>query len=207
MSTANVVLVEDNIAALNDALVYDAFSLFSIPPGAIICPASEVLAGSVAGLPAPIALTYRELARVVIERLELNPAAYAVECWSNRSLEGNFSVDYHLDNDEHLRRETGRLSVPSWGSIYYAGPDTAGVGGTYFNPPLVEAEVDACLFATPQFADVVSPAGRLVSFRPGRVVIFDGRCPHCVEPFAHIASPRVTILMNLWPNTQAPHAR
>lgn len=196
--------VEDDGSALDPALLYDVFAQFSIPPGTVIFQLTDVLTGAVQVLPAPIFHTYRALIRIAVDRLSLNPTAYVVECWSNRTFEVGLRVDYHIDNDENLRQKTGRLSVPTWGAIYHAGPSALEVGGTWFDPPPVDPLREDRLFASPLFADVISPAGRLVTFRPGRFVMFDGRCPHCVVPFGSLPTPRVTILFNFWPKERLP---
>ena len=198
--------VEDDGMAVDPALVYDVFARFSIPPGTVIAELSDMQTGGVQALPAPISGTFRALVRVAVDRLGLNSTAFFVECWSNRTFEVGPKVDYHLDNDETLRRKTGRLSMPTWGAIYHAGPRAPDVGGTWFDLPPLDPLKEDRLFTFPLFADVVSPEGRLVSFRPGRFVMFDGRCPHCVAPFGPLPTPRVTILLNFWPKERIPRA-
>ena len=206
MSIEEWLFVEDDGMALDPALVYDVFARFSIPPGTVIAKLSDMLTDGVQALPAPISATFRALVRVVVDRVGLNQTEYFVECWSNRTIEVGPMVDYHLDNDENLRRKTGHISVPTWGAIYHAGPGAPEVGGTWFDlPPLDPLEKDR-LFASPLFADVISPEGRLVSFHPGRLVMFDGRCPHCVAPFVALPTPRVTIMLNFWPKERIPRA-
>ena len=197
---AERLFVEDVGHALDPDLVYNVFSQFSIPPGSVNFQLSEVLIGFAHTLPAPIMGTFRALIRIAVDRIGLAPSACTVECWSNRTFGVGPRVDYHVDNDEKLRRDNGHLSVPTWGAIYHAGPADGEVGGTWFDPPLEDPCQEERLFASPLFADIVSPRGRSVSFRPGRFVMFDGRCPHCVIPFGPMVSPRVTILLNFWPN-------
>lgn len=203
----NLWVYDDAVRVLDTMLVYNVFAQFSIPPGSVTCASKEALAGTIPALPGPIARTYGALVCAGIERLGLDPAAFTVECWNNRTFESGTEVDYHVDNDEVLRQATGRLSVPAYGLIFHVGPDGEGVGGTWFDPPSRALGADPRLFTRPNYADIVSPAGRLVSFRPGRLVLFDGLCPHCVEPFARIASPRVAILVNFWPNERGPAPR
>ena len=88
--------------------------------------------------------------------------------------------------------------MPDRGLIFYTGPDKEDVGGTYFNPPIKDTVDDNKLFCNPLFDDVANDTGRSVSFLPGRLILFDGRCPHCVVPFEKLVNPRVTILANFW---------
>ena len=178
--------------------VYDVFSKFSLPPGLVIGDLEHALNGKMEGLPAPIAGVYREILRVAVVELAIDLGSTKIECWSNRIFEAGTVVDYHVDNDEKFRRRTGNLIMPKWGLIFYVGPDEQGVGGTYFNPPIEKPEDDNNIFCSPVFDEVVRDGGESVPFQVGRLVLFDGRSPHCVVPFKRLTRPRVTILANFW---------
>ena len=180
--------------------IYDVFSRFSLPPGLLTGPIQAALEGKIPHCPAPIAAVYSEILRAALERWSLDAPDARVECWHNRCHESSSSVDYHLDNDEELRRRTGEVRTPRYGLIFHAGPPAANVGGTYFNPPLDDPSADPNLFRHPRYDTVISSQGRLTAFVPGRLIVFDGRCPHCVEPFASTDLPRVTIMANFWAN-------
>ena len=178
--------------------VYDVFSRFSLPPGLVIDDLDHALNGKMEGLPAPIAGVYRRILQVAVEELTIDLGAARIECWSNRIFEAGSVVEYHVDNDEIFRRRTGNVVMPNWGLILYVGPDEQDVGGTYFNLPIEKPEDDNNLFCNPIFDEVVKKGGRSVPFHVGRLILFDGRSPHCVVPFERLTRPRVTIMANIW---------
>lgn len=186
------------IQTLDLVPVYDVFSRFSLPPGLVTCDLDCALQGDIDGLPTPIGGVYREILRAAVDELDVCVGSFRVECWTNRAWEVRSEVEYHVDNDEILRRRTGSVVMPDRGLIFYAGPDEQEAGGTYFNPPIEGAADDKDLFCNPLFDDVATDMGRFVPFLPGRLVLFDGRCPHCVVPFNRLVSPRVTLLANFW---------
>jgi hypothetical protein len=198
-SSHNWIRVSENPVASPDMqILYDVFSEFSLPPGIILACLSEALTGNVDGVPELVGLVYGRILDAVVRMLDVDVSCYKVELWSNRVHQVGPDVDYHLDVDERIRANTGAVCTPDYGVIFYVGPDGRELGGTYFNPPLADAGKDARLFKHPAFSEVVSEAGIWVSFRPGRLVVFDGRCPHCVAPFPYMPNPRVAILANLW---------
>jgi hypothetical protein len=199
MSSTEWLKVDDNrLKPLNNAAIYDAFSRFSLPPGLLSGSLGQTQEGGLAPCPAPIAAVFGELLTAAVEMLGVMAPDVRVECWNNRCKGSGSAVDYHLDNDEQLRRRTGEVRTPDHGLIFHAGPEQDGIGGTYFNPPLDDPLSDANLFEHPRYHDVLTDEGRLVPFAPGRLIVFNGRCPHCVEPFADTDLPRVTILANFW---------
>lgn len=199
MSSAEWLRVDDKILKpLNIKVIYNAFSQFSLPPGLISGSLAQAQKGRIAPCPAPIAAVFGELLTAAVEMLGVMAPDVRVECWNNRCRGSGSAVDYHLDNDEQLRRRTGEVRTPDQGLIFHAGPEQDGIGGTYFNPPLDDPLSDATLFQHPDYQDVQTDQGRLVGFRPGRLIVFDGSCPHCIEPFAATDAPRVTILANFW---------
>jgi hypothetical protein len=192
-------ILDDALGRLDLAAVYGVFSEMSIPAGVIKAPLVSALRGRIDGLPPAIAGVYKELLSIFIRHTQVEPSLYSVECWSNRSRHVTRSVEYHLDNNEVLRKATGVVETPSYGLIFYIGPEKGDVGGTYFNPPIEGHWSDSRLFNRPDFGDVITEEGILVPFQAGRIVIFDGRCPHCVAPFPEFGRPRVAILCNIWP--------
>jgi hypothetical protein len=191
-------VIDNQVPRLDLAAVYGVFSEIRIPSGLIKEPLSAALNGVIVELPDPLATVYKELLSIVVSHLELKTCQYMVECWSNRNISVGQNVDYHLDNDENEREKTGNVLSPAYGIIFYVGPENFDVGGTYFNPPIKDFHDDQRLFNMPQFNAVITTSGILVPFKPGRIIIFDGRCPHCVAPFAEVERPRVTILCNVW---------
>lgn len=191
-------VLDNPVPRLDLAAVYGVFSEIRIPSGLIKEPLSAALNGMFSELPDPLATVYKEILSVVVDYLDLKVCEYKVECWSNRNKFVNQNVDYHLDNDENERKMTGNVLSPAYGMIFYVGPEGFDVGGTYFNSPIKNFHDDQKLFNMPQFDAVVTTSGVLVPFKPGRIVIFDGRCPHCVAPFVEVERPRVTILCNVW---------
>lgn len=198
-------IIFDISTLLDNSIVYNAFSKFSIPPGTAVCSIDELLSASYAFLPKSILGVYRVIVREAVLRMPSPQEACWVECWNNRALEGSNDVDYHVDNDERLRKQSGILSVPNWGLIYHVGPQslTEG-GGNWFNTARGSYRSDPHLFVRPRFEDIVSPMGRLVEFKPGRIILFDGCYAHCVEPFLALSDPRVTILVNFWAGALPP---
>ena len=199
MSNQDWIRIRDGeYPSLDVISIYDVFSKFSLPPGLVTCDLDRALKGKIEGLPEPIAGVYRRILRVAVDELAVGVGTARVECWSNRIFEARNAVEYHVDNDEKFRRRTGSVVMPEWGLIFYVGPDEQEVGGTYFNPPIKKPKDDNNLFCNPLFDEVVKNAGRCVPFHVGRLILFDGRCPHCVVPFERLSRPRVTILANIW---------
>ena len=180
---------EGELRTLDVVTVYDVFSRFSLPPGLLTCDLERALRGDIEGLPAPIALVYRELLRVAVNELGIGVGELRVECWSNRTWEARREVEYHVDNDEVLRRRTGEVIMPDRGLIFYTGPDKEDVGGTYFNPPIKDTVDDNKLFCNPLFDDVANDTGRSVSFLPGRLILFDGAMPSLRRAIREIGKP------------------
>ncbi|MDP9572181.1 UNVERIFIED_ORG: hypothetical protein J2W66_002666 [Agrobacterium larrymoorei] len=191
---------EKRLQHLDLDAIYSAFSQFSLPPGVFFADVGSALTGMIEGLPNAVAMVYREILVAAVDVMGLDTSSLRVECWSNRAKGGSGIVDYHVDNDEDLRRRTGEVAVPKLGLIFYTGPSKGKVGGTYFNPPINSATEDLNLFRRPPFDSIVHGNGRLVEFTPGSLVLFDGRCPHCVVPFREVIEPRVTIMANFWQN-------
>lgn len=196
MSISNWLSVYDNEQVLPDlGAVYDVFARIAIPPSVIWATGSEAVEDSI-GLPVALAQVFGAVARSVLRLADLDPKDHDIECWSNRLFSVGDSVEYHVDNDEALRRETGRVRSPIVGSVLYVG---GGGAGTWFRPPVPTCDADPRLFANPNFGELRREGGTYVPFSVGRLVIFDGRCPHCVAPFPVMPQPRVALLCNIWP--------
>lgn len=182
----------------NLALVYDVFARTAVPPSSFWARGDDAVRNSIDGLAPELAHFFGNLAQVVFSHLGLDPTQHEVECWSNRAYRVGPRVELHVDNDETARASTGVVTTPQHGAIYYVG-GAEGVGGTWFRPPLTEVDQDPDLFQRPEFARVIERDGVAVSFVPGRLIVFDGRMPHCPMPFAPVGRPRVALLCNIWP--------
>jgi hypothetical protein len=191
--------IEHTFGAAQLAAIYEVFAEVRIPPGIFRLRLDQLCDGNVHGLPLGISDTYRRLAELLFEHAGIEaPENFVVECWSNKNHKVDAArVEYHVDNDEDLRRRTGIVRTPLCGLILYVGPDDGEIGGTYFNVPACWSK-DRRLFQRPRFDEVFNDLGMLIQFQPGRVVVFDGRCPHCVVPYEYISRPRVTLLCNAW---------
>ena len=183
-------------------VISEAYGIFSnamLPPGTTyIRPENLNSPASYSNCKSTIALFFLEFAARALEAAQLDSWTQ-FEVWTNRSTHCSDHVDYHLDNNEELRRQTQKIETPKCGFILYLGPDSSGIGGTYFNPPIVSPEADKNLFRHPRMEDVTTTSGIYIPFNVGRLVVFDGRAPHCVVPFSH--SPkgtRVALLGNAW---------
>lgn len=195
MATRDFVRIQDEVLSDVELLeVWQQFAEITIPAGSIFTDSAGLRKRASAGQFVE-GLVYRLLHR---ELAYVGPQS-RVEFWVNRSVEVTDTVDYHVDNNESLRARSGKVRMPATGAIFYAGPLQGDVGGTYFNPPLADAGNDQRLFTRPQFCDVQTKAGIAVPFRSNRLVVFDGRCPHCVIPYRSKGDkPRVTLLFNIW---------
>ncbi len=182
----------------NLALVYDVFARTVVPPSSFWARGADVVSGSIDGMRPELAHFFGTLTREVFSQLRLDPADHEVECWSNRASSVGSRVELHVDNDEAARASSGVVTTPQHGAIYDVGGADE-VGGTWFGLPLNEVDQDPDLFQQPEFARVIERDGVAVPFVPGRLVVFDGRMPHCVVPFGPVQRPRVALLCNIWP--------
>lgn len=182
----------------NLALVYDVFARTVVPPSSVWVRGDDAVRSSIDGMAPELGHFFGTLTQVVFSHVGLDPTDHEVECWSNRSHTVGSQVELHVDNDEAARASSGVVRTPLYGAIYYVGGADA-VGGTWFRPPLTEVDQDPDLFQRPEFARVIERDGMAVSFVPGRLIVFDGRMPHCVMPFAPVRRPRVALLCNIWP--------
>jgi len=180
------------------AAIYDVFSRIAIPPSTVWARGDDAVRRSIDGLTPELAHVFATLAGAVLGDVGLNPAHHDVECWSNRLHAVGERVELHVDNDEVVRASTGVVITPRYGSIFYVGGSKA-VGGTWFRAPLADVDQDQDLFQRPHFARVKEGGGMAVPFVAGRLVVFDGRMPHCVMPFTSVERPRVALLCNVWP--------
>ena len=180
--------------------MYQVFSKVIIRSDLVFFSESEIKSFS---SDAPIKRILKQFAQEVIFDVEkwqeLSLKHYSCEIWSNKNLSAPEQVAYHVDNDESLRQQTGEICMPLFGAILYIGPPQLNKGGTYFNPPLEHPSHDPILFQMPDYKSVVHDDGQLIPFRTSRLIVFDGRCPHCIQPFqASSHSPRVALLCNIW---------
>ncbi len=182
----------------NLALVYDVFARTVVPPSRFWVRGDEAVRGAIDGMRPELAHFFGNLTQVVLGLLGLDPTQHEVECWSNRTYSVGSQVELHVDNDEVARAASGVVTTPQYGAIYYVG-GSEGVGGTWFRPPLTEVDRDPDLFQRPDFGRVIERDGVAVPFVPGRLIVFDGRTPHCPMPFAPVRRPRVALLCNIWP--------
>lgn len=191
--------VHDMPWAFHDlAVVYDVFARTAVPPSSVWVHGDDAVRGSIDGMAPELAHFFGNLAHVVFSHLGLDPIQHEVECWSNRAHDVGSLVELHVDNDEAARASSGVITTPQYGAIYYVGGSEA-VAGTWFGPPLTEVDQDPDLFQRPEFARVIERDGVAVPFVPGRLIVFDGRMPHCPMPFAPVVRPRVALLCNIWP--------
>lgn len=182
----------------NLALVYDVFARTVVPPSTFWGRGDDLVRGLIDGMRPELAHFFGTLTREAFSHLGLDPGDHEVECWSNRANSVGARVELHVDNDEAARASTGVVTTPQYGAIYFVGGSEE-VGGTWFGPPLTEADQDPDLFQQPEFARVIDRDGVAVPFVPGRLIVFDGRMPHCVMPFGPVQRPRVALLCNIWP--------
>ena len=110
------------------------------------------------------------------------------EYWCNvQKPSGKFALDWHQDKDEVLQAQTGQISCPAIGTIYYCFPHQV-TGG--------------CLEVMPetwtQMPPPIPPIDDLERVRPiyNRLVIFDASRWHRVAPI--VTGTRYAFLVNLW---------
>jgi hypothetical protein len=142
-------------------------------------------------------LQHRETAQAYVENLAarlapvLGAAAVGYEWWSN---DGNH-LDWHVDKDETLFRETGTMLHPLWSTVFYTEVAIRGPGGDLIllsdasqPAPYVH---DLTGKEIPQKHHALSPCtNRLVVFRRG--------IPHRIDPFVGL---RTSLAVNLWHQT------
>lgn len=121
------------------------------------------------------------------------------EIWSRVSTSNSPSFGYlHVDNDELMRAQSGRVASPDYGSVLYIGPgaDLAGGETAFIDPAVVDASQ---LFTALHPEDFASQPFEYVRPVVGRLATFDGGVPHAVMwTKGHGKKPRITFLANYW---------
>lgn len=200
--------------AIAPALVEGAYAVFRelvIPPGFFFAPRRDLDDGTLAERLArymPFA-SARFIALYLTRVLaslpsDVSRAGLGFETWLGVSRAGDDVAYLHVDNDEALRRRTGRTRSPLAGAILHLGPATGLVGGeTMFDLGYPTSRDGG---AHPRFVVATwrrilrrSSAPVIVPQRAGRLVTFGGSLHHAVAPIIRCPSgPRVTLLANLW---------
>jgi hypothetical protein len=108
----------------------------------------------------------------------------------------------HIDCDEQTRVIQGQVRAPLLGSVLYMGPDAGLVGGgTLFisDDRLLETFRPYAFHDEAAFMSLRAGV-RPVDYRPGKLVLFDGRLGHGARPILDqpAGSPRIAFLVNLW---------
>lgn len=179
-------------------VAYHVFKNVSIPSGNIVL---EGLTHENGEFDCSIIEFFERIKNVIKSKVDCDCQNLFFEFWTNRGLLVNDIVDYHVDNDERLRKTKGLVKTPMYGAILYLGPDELEGGGTYFNPPIEIMENDEHIFKSPLLIDIINSDGVAVDFKVGRLIIFDGNSPHCVASFSTSKEhPRTAILCNVWDN-------
>ncbi len=130
-------------------------------------------------------------------------AAHGFEIWTSHVGKVEEPHSYvHIDNDEALRSQTGRVRPPLMGSVLYLGPAAGLAGGeTYF---IHDAEAVALgpVFRFFDWAELsaLGPGIHVTRPVPGRLATFAGHMPHGQAPVTQVDSgaPRVVFLANIW---------
>ncbi len=194
-------------------IAYGIFEEHQLQPSTAYLPVRDVASDAAAAEalngcvdPAIARLLRRYCSSVLTEARQLfQETVGSLEIWTTLTSRHDDKVLIHVDNDEKLRKETGRTRCPIFGSVLYLGPSEGmNEGGTFFVLPESPAwKPDALLFKPAPWS-AVDPAlkmdGLYVPFRVGRTVLFEGSIPHCITPFSALSSqsPRVTLLVNGW---------
>ena len=104
-----------------------------------------------------------------------------IELWTHilGPNEKDNGLDWHIDKDEKLYEETGKIKTPLYGSIFYCHQEINLID----NMGMLE-------LGTPPEIERIKPL-------PNRLVIFKSNTPHRVTPGTQ-SSPRRSIISNLW---------
>lgn len=104
-----------------------------------------------------------------------------IELWTHilGPNEKDNGLDWHIDKDEKLYEETGKIKTPLYGSIFYCHQEIN----------LID-DMGMLELGTPPEIERIKPL-------PNRLVIFKSNTPHRVTPGTQ-SSPRRSIISNLW---------
>ena len=104
-----------------------------------------------------------------------------IELWTHLlgPNEKDNGLDWHIDKDEKLYEETGKIKTPLYGSIFYCHQEIN----------LID-DMGMLELGTPPEIERIKPL-------PNRLVIFKSNTPHRVTPGTQ-SSPRRSIISNLW---------
>lgn len=104
-----------------------------------------------------------------------------IELWTHilGPNEKDNGLDWHIDKDERLFEETGKIKTPLYGSIFYCHQEIN----------LID-DMGMLELGTPPEIERIKPL-------PNRLVIFKSNTPHRVTPRT-LSSPRRSIISNIW---------
>jgi hypothetical protein len=201
-------VVDDFLAPSLVEAAYQVFQHLTLPEGVLFLQRREMAFG---GVPQRLAGALPDCVLLMIvaliERIEAleggsrSGRGGGYEVWLGKTARPKPGAFYHVDNDEQLRRSTGRLVSPRLGAIMHLGPSDLDGGETLFElarspradgPELFRSHGWRWLVAALQ-APVVVPQ------RPGRLILFPGDAPHAVAPLRRSPpAPRLALLANRW---------
>ena len=132
--------------------------------------------------------------------------AKAFEIWGSCSDGSAPSTSFfHIDNDEELRKRTGKVSAPVAGAILYLGSRRVARGsGTFFvHESSIARTLEPYLFQECDWSDLeprLRAHGQAITFVPGRLVIFQGELAHAAIPqkVCTRRATRTALLVNIW---------
>jgi hypothetical protein len=148
-------------------------------------------------LRSPPTAVVEEAARLLAPRIPGLARIRGVEWWLSRMSPNDVQVDFHVDRDERLALRTGRLVHPRVSSVLFLNRVKGGALAVTAEPP---CEANPALAPTRLDLDLVTP-------RPNRFVVFDGRLTHGVlDARNHVptrrlpgtARRRLAVVMNWW---------
>lgn len=186
--------------------LYSVLSQVFVPPSTFYVPnsllksESESIDHLAAHLPRALCMFLHLHLTSLSRRLSIKDSAEGGwEIWSRVSTRNSPSFGYlHIDNDELMRSQSGRVVSPDYGSILYIGPGAELDGGetAFIDPAAVNA---GQIFRVLNPEDFAYQPFEYVKPVVGRLVTFDGGVPHAVMwTKGQGTKPRITFLANYW---------
>lgn len=139
-----------------------------------------------------------EAALLLLARVPGRERIRGVEWWLSRMSPLDVRVDFHVDRDERLALRTGRQVHPLVSSVLFLNRVRGGALAVTAEPP---CEANPSLAPENLDLDLVTP-------RPNRFAVFDGRLTHGVldannriptRRLPGTARRRLAVVMNWWP--------
>ena len=126
----------------------------------------------------PLLRLLNQVLSLFLEETRCTLGAAGLEWWINR----NSKHDWHLDKDEALFKQSGKLRLASWSYLYYV------------EKPISGGELE--LMANPLMRPYSNSAKtKCVEPEIARMVSFDSKYYHRVRPYQ---GSRLSIAMNAW---------